>query len=319
MHGKLIETETTPSWIRIGGIETESKLDMRRTNSNSVWIADSCIACGSHSLMVNPAILMPFIAHRALNWGPVQIDKSWNLNDIETGTAYTRVNTLACDECGTIFVDLRLGDTQMNRLYDHYRGKDYVRTRARFEPHYKQRNKLFDKPYKHIPKVEAKIKKWIGVPGSILDWGGGSGLNTPFRQTVKQIYCSDISGEDLQPGVRIFSRETSPDVFGLVVCCQVLEHVSSPLDILTELKTYMDKSSFLYLDFPFEKLMQSDEGSREKIKQKRHWHEHINFFSEAGIKKLIKYAGLDLVQFEVLEIDIEDTAAKIFQVLCKLA
>jgi len=292
--------------------------EMKQTKKTSIWIADSCIACGSYSLVASPAILMPFVAERALNWGPVDIDESWNLSDVKIGRAYTRVNSMGCIACGTVFVDLRLGETQMARLYKDYRGDDYVSTRIKFEPHYQQKNISFNEPYKHIPKVEAKIKDWIGVPQSVLDWGGGDGLNTPFRHVVENLFCYDISGVELCEGVRKYCSETAPDVFDLVVCCQVLEHVSSPMEVLTEVKKFMSHSSFLYLDFPFEKLMQTDKECSEMLKCKRHWHEHINFFSEAGVREILKSAELDLVHLDVMEVGVDGSSAKIFQVLCKL-
>ena len=51
-------------------------------------IAQQCPCCFSEDLSSSPAILMPFISHRAFNWRPVVIDETWGLNSIKKGNAY---------------------------------------------------------------------------------------------------------------------------------------------------------------------------------------------------------------------------------------
>ena len=85
--------------------------------------------------------------------------------------------------------------------------------------------------------------------------------------------------------------------FDLVTCNQVLEHVPEPLKILEEISTVMSPKTWLYFDLPFEKIMQGNADLEVRLKQKKHWHEHINFFSAKGIKKLVDMAGLNSVGF----------------------
>ena len=53
-------------------------------------IATQCVCCGGTRLKSAPAVLMPFISHRAFGWEPVVIDESWGLKTIRSGTASTR-------------------------------------------------------------------------------------------------------------------------------------------------------------------------------------------------------------------------------------
>ena len=135
-------------------------------------IALNCIACGSANLLSSPAILMPFIAERALGWGPVEITEDWGLDTVPTGHAVCRVNTRACDNCGTMFLDLRFGEDEMSNLYSDYRGSDYNALRVKYEPGYQAKTSAFNERASWLDETEDWIESKIGKPGTVLDWGG---------------------------------------------------------------------------------------------------------------------------------------------------
>lgn len=279
-------------------------------------ITVNCIACGSSDLLSSPAILMPFIAERALGWGPVEITEDWGLDTVPTGYAVCRVNTRACGHCGTMFLDLRFGEDEMQNLYKDYRGDDYNALRTRYEPGYLSKTSVFTERTSWLDITEGWIESKIGKPGTVLDWGGGSGINSCFLHDDVDLYIHDISNVGLEPGAKQYRDSQALQKFDLVTCMQVLEHVADPLDLLHTMTGFMSSESFLYFELPFEKIMQDDISADERVALKRHWHEHINFFSENGLAELATKAGMTVVASRVYSPANNRTGGEIFQFIC---
>ena len=70
-------------------------------------IAQQCPCCLNDDISFSPAVLMPFISHRAFNWKPAQIDETWGLSTIKNGNAYSLCNSMFCNRCGFLFLDIR--------------------------------------------------------------------------------------------------------------------------------------------------------------------------------------------------------------------
>ena len=257
---------------------------------------------------------MPFIADRVFDYEPVVITEKWGLKDIEPGALHSRVNSVGCIDCETIFQDLRFGKAEINRLYQDYRGEEYNLKREAFEPDYKQKSKIFNKRYPYLAKAENWIEQYI-EPNIILEWGGGSGFNSMFKNDKHILYVYDVSGVAVEEGINEFSTQVNVN-FDLITCNQVLEHVPNPLEILDEIRTAMQPETLLYFDVPFENLMQSRSSIAEKLQEKRYWHEHINFFSENGINKLINRANFNVIDIKVASASNIGGKDLIFQVLC---
>ena len=280
-------------------------------------LASACVCCGSSDLAASPAILMPFVAHRAFGWAPVRIDASWGLKTIESGMAYTICKSLRCRQCDHLFCDIRFSDAEMNAIYAGYREEAYVALRDHYEPGYAKRNEGLVEVVSYKPAIEAFLDPYLVDPLTILDWGGDTGSNTPYeaRRTVLDIF--DISGKDVVPGARIVTLEQATSAkYGLVICGQLLEHTPFPADVLAQVRKAMDATSILYIEVPFETIMQADMADRETAK--RHWHEHINFYSHGSLEALLRTHGFAIVNQGVLEIEIGGGNARILQVACRL-
>lgn len=249
---------------------------------------------------------MPFVAHRALNWAPIEIDETWNLNTIPNGLAFTVCNSLQCESCRFLFLDIRFDDTEMNRLYAGYRETEYVELRDHYEPGYALRNFELAKRADWLPFAEALISPYLHRPKSgrirILDFGGGTGINTPFRLADAEIDIYDISASGTLKGVNSVSPSSAlVQNYDLVVCSMLLEHVSDPAEILRNLTNYMRPETLLYIEVPYERLMRDFGDSVQAVRSKRHWHEHINFYSRDSIRALIKPFGFVVVEDRVFE------------------
>lgn len=254
-------------------------------------IATYCICCCSKKLLSTPAILMPFIAARVFGWRPLHITSVMGLRTLQNGTSYAACNSLRCVDCGCIFLDMRFDQEEMERLYKNYRGKEYVALRAKYEPDYPARNERLKGGIDYMQYVESFLIPHLSFPLRILDWGGDTGKNTPFadgRSVIRHIY--DINCAEPVVGCQSVDNP-HPDAYDLVVCSNVLEHVSWPHLVLGEiLHRAMKKETILYIEIPEERAISHREP-------KHHWHEHVNFFTETGLRELLERLSLELIDF----------------------
>jgi hypothetical protein len=77
----------------------------------------------------------------------------------------------------------------------------------------------------------------------------------------------------------------------------------------------MDEDTVLYIEVPYEKLMQNNSESKDKYLTKRHWHEHINFFSENSLVQLTKTCGLKIVKQKIYGENVNHSISNIENVL----
>lgn len=283
-------------------------------------IAKQCVCCGSAQLKKSPAILMPFVAHRALGWQPVEIDDSWGLNTIENGFAYTVCNSLYCDDCSFLFLDIRFSDEEMNSLYDGYREKYYVDLRDHYEPGYRIRNDALNSGEDYLSKVEVFLSSYLAMPINMLDWGGDTGKNSPFKSNSNHFHIYDISNKPVIDGAERVDKKTALQTeYDLVVSSQVLEHVPYPADVILDMKKAMGPNTILYIEVPYEDIMRNAGGAQDLHLKKKHWHEHINFFNDQSLRILLKSCGLEVLALVHLTEDSHGHAVSLIQIACKLA
>jgi hypothetical protein len=262
-----------------------------------VRIARECPCCGGQRLLSSPAVVMPFVADRALGWPPATIDQSWGLRTIPSGRAYTICNSLQCKDCRFLFSDIRFDDTELQALYRDYRGDEYVALRERYEPGYAERNRGFSAEVPWLRESERFVGEQLrtGSP-RVLDFGGDTGINTPFRSTASLCHIYDISDVETLDGVKsVTYAEARATEYDLLISTQVLEHVPEPLDVMVEMRDCMSPDTLLFLELPHEALMKEHSDSLTAVTAKRHWHEHINFYSLDALDALATTAGLRLV------------------------
>ncbi len=282
-------------------------------------IATSCVCCGSANLNKSPAILMPFISARTFGWYPVKIDDTWGLNTIQKGMAYSICNSLACGKCGHLFLDIRFSDIEMANLYRDYRGPDYVKLRESFEPGYAIHNEILNNGVSFLNEVESFLKPFISNNLTILDWGGDTGVNTPFRVVAEKVDIYDISEKDVIHGVnRVSFEQAQSRIYKLIICSQVLEHAPYPADIVNNIKKCMDKDSILYIEIPQEELVRKFENERDLSSRKKHWHEHVNFYTKRSLEELLNYCGFSAAEIRTSKVPMGNNLVYIYQAIAKL-
>ncbi len=279
-------------------------------------IANSCVTCGNKDLVASPAVLMPFLSHRIFNWQPQKINKNWKINTIKKGNTYNMCNSLLCKKCKLLFLDMRFDKNEMSRLYKDYRGESYSKIRSLYEKNYNNRTNFLSKGLPHLKEVENFILKYTNKFNIILDWGGGNGRNSPFKNKQNtEIFIYDVSKVNTMKGTNKISFEKIfTKKFDLIICSHVLEHVSYPRKLLKNIYKVMNKNTFLYLEMPFEKIM-NIKDSNELLNNKKHWHEHINFFSKASIEGMLIKSNLKLISLNMLNTKDDQTKRSVFQVL----
>ena len=282
-------------------------------------IAQACICCSCDRLGKSSAILMPFVAERVFGHKPVHINPEWGMRDLQSGLAYSLCNSIQCQHCGVLFLDFRFSDLEMEALYKDYRGPDYTRLRQSYEPGYLDTARLYGQRARYIDEVDEFLRPLVPSQPVILDWGGDSGINTPLRGSAEKLYIYDISDVSLvEDAIRFEPGSASSHSFDLIICSQVLEHVSYPKRVVQQIVKWMQPETLLYLEVPYEALMRANPGCLSTHLSKHHWHEHINFFSADSLSELIKQAGMQLVEIKELEISIGLREGCIFSVLCRL-
>jgi hypothetical protein len=287
---------------------------------NRERIAKSCICCGGTHLKKAPAVLMPFVAKRVFDHEPIMIAPEWGMRDLKSGMAYTLCNSIQCASCGVLFLDLRFSDVEMASLYANYRDEEYTHLRDHYEPGYREICKFYSVRADYIAKIEEFLTPLVPSAPALLDWGGDTGINTPLKEQASFVHIYDISNKPSLKGTLAVDLETArQSSYDLITCSQVLEHVPYPQDVINQIISVMDAHTLLYLEVPYEELMRTEPGLTELHRIKRHWHEHINFFSEESVRSLVKGAGLTLVEQRFINISLGWRDACVISVLCHLA
>jgi hypothetical protein len=263
---------------------------------------------------------MPFVANRVFGWEPVEITEEWHLRDVKCGMAYPLCSTLRCNDCGLVFLDIRFDDSEISALYHGYRDAAYTAQRARFEPGYEARNARLVGGSDYIRHVEEFLRQRIGVPRSVLDWGGDTGVNTPFRREVEVHHVYDVSEKQVIEGAeRVDAAEAMANEYDLVVVSQVLEHVPFPLDVAAEAVRAMGPDTVLWVEVPYEDVLREAADPGSAYLDKRHWHEHVNFFTEEALTRLLEGVGVRVEELTTLAVEVEGRTAHIMGAVCRVA
>lgn len=259
---------------------------------------------------------MPFVSHRALGWPPVAIDASWGMQTIPQGMAYCICNTLHCLQCDLLFLDIRFSDLEMERYYNDYLGKEYEDLREFYEPGFRDRNKLLKAQHHFLHLAEEFIIPYIN-PKNILDWGGGTGINTPFANKGAHVDIFDIGNREITHGAQNISKNKIPSLaYDLIVCRHVLEHVPYPSEVLIEIRNAMHNEAILYIELPHERLMVENQCISSS--EKKYWHEHINFFSISSMQYLLSICGFNIIKIQSTSIEFKkelNGSNKIIQII----
>jgi predicted SAM-dependent methyltransferase len=258
-----------------------------------------CNCCDSSNISKSPGILMPFMAKMIFDYDVYNLNDDWKLYGFENSKIYFPCKSVQCQECGFLFSDIRFDDEELENLYCFYREKKYLEIRESFEPEYLSKNDYIEKNMNFVDKVELFLD-FVENKSNVLDWGGDQGKNTPFRDLSQKIFIYDLSNKELSDKCKkINYSELKDNDYNIIVCSHVLEHVSYPKNLLNDIKNFMNEDTILYIEVPCEKLVYDNPDSFQLHENKKHWHEHINFFTYLSLHKLFESCGLSIVKEEI--------------------
>jgi hypothetical protein len=80
----------------------------------------------------------------------------------------------------------------------------------------------------------------------------------------------------------------------------------------------MGPETLLYLEVPHEDLVRNVAGSENRLSAKRHWHEHVNFFTEDAIAAMMRAAGLAPLSMRSHPVSAGGKTSHVFSVLARL-
>lgn len=278
-----------------------------------------CLGCDAPDLARRAAITAPFVAARVFQRSAVICNLAY------------------CTICGLAFFEDRYEPTEAARLYADYRNETYYQERHHWEPWY---SRAFNERLGGAEEMRHRREVYAGilhrhagdeVIESVLDYGGDRGqlmLGGPGQK----YFVFDISGVEPEADVVSLSTASLADQkFDLVLLCEVLEHVSEPLQVLWDVLNHVKPGGLLYitvpdLEFPFADIP-AGAWYRHYLKflLKNRWltllgdfwstgwkvkfarippmgfakmHEHVNFFKMASLEALLVRAGVQLLGCE---------------------
>jgi hypothetical protein len=262
-----------------------------------------CLICNGNSLESHAAIFSPFIAKRIWNREPFPIE------------------LLTCKSCNFIFANPRIEPQEEKALYADYRGTEYQMARHSAEPWYTDRFNRSMFSSETLAKRRAPLERVLRqhIPAgikNILDFGGDRGDLFQGLIPGSSTYVYDISGIEPVNGVKALRglKECAAYTFDLIACSNVLEHVTSPKELLENMKEIASDGTLVFVEVPSEtpfgpltfmkRLAQQVIllGARPGLAVSmlpfdfgRQVHEHINFFSLDALTKLMQLTGMEVL------------------------
>ncbi len=260
-----------------------------------MFVADKCIIC-SGGVIRWPGEIAPFI-----------------VNYVFDGRA-KKYNLCYCPSCQMIFSDTRFDEAEVKRLYTNYRGEEYCRIRETYEPDYRKINDKIGTDVhgsairKHFIEFLLSKENVSGVR-SVLDYRGDRGQFIPDVLSNTKRFVYDVSGVQPIDDVRTVAKADEAAPYDLVMCCQVLEHVSFPNSFLDELRGLLVEGGLLYIEvpagIPTRRYFDVTVG-RHRIDRvwRPRMHEHINYFTKASLRNALLLSGFSPLHTEIRILDV---------------
>lgn len=216
-----------------------------------------------------------------------------------------------CKDCGFVGANQSYSSEQLLGLYYDYRSETYNQDRCSVEPSYALiKDHVGKSPQEqtsrmnHMDKI---IETFIAVDEihSVLDWGGGEGRFVPSKLRNRSVTILDFSNE--QPTNKSFHRVDKLDqgqTFDYLQICHVLEHVSEPHKLMSEVVSHVKKGGYIYIEVPQDRSDSDLEQFISSPEEACHYlHEHINLYNAKSLTRLGASLGLKQLDVSVAELD----------------
>lgn len=201
-----------------------------------------------------------------------------------------------CMSCGLLWINVDPSYDDMSNHYHNYWSDEYISERETYEPGFKEKKSANFSIRNADKYIDNFIKEYIGIPETVLDLGGGSGIEAPFIG-LSDIDVFDISNVDV---ISECNKVTSiHKYYDLVVLSHILEHIPSPQDMINEAFSYCNNDGYVYIEIPDEA---SQYGKRPRLNSvsriRGFWHEHIQYFDTTSITALVNTCNGQVVSLQ---------------------
>lgn len=208
---------------------------------------------------------------------------------------------IECRDCRLRYFELRPSEEENAKFYSGYRKEEYQKQREKFEDGYtKEVNYNIGHSTKELINRKLNITKILednidsSKISTVLDYGGDQGQFIPEILKNADKYVYDVSCVGTIEGVKFIGDENELKNYNwdFIMCCNLLEHLSYPMDILNKILSLLKPGGYLYIELPNEPFIRS--GLKECIRRPRRifeiiknltnlsipqMHEHINIFN----------------------------------------
>jgi SAM-dependent methyltransferase len=194
-----------------------------------------------------------------------------------------------CKMCGFVSDYPRPNESLLKRKYEYLAiaEKDLGSTNS-------MSNKIRRDEYTQALKAFNSISKLIKTPKrklEVLDYGGGKGhYLLPMNDAGHNCFILDYNKYPWDGIVRLGNTYEDLKIsqkFDVIICRHVLEHVASPLTIVSRLKEHLKKDGIVYAEVPME-LLSAKTPNPDPVT-------HINYFNVKSFCRLFEEAGLNIV------------------------
>lgn len=212
---------------------------------------------------------------------------------------------LRCSNCGHIHNAVRLSAQEVTELYARFRDQEWRNESP--DQYFDRITSLPNAQSENVQKIRV-IDEVTGISqrsgGRVLDVGCGGGV---LIETMRRALVGEWSYFGVEPTssfAELASRRTGATVlntnytsklfgdqkFDLITCCQVLEHLDSPRQLLSDVLLDLTAEGFFYLEVPdvadFSTLPENHD---------RFMVQHISYFSEPVLRRALEAVGLEIV------------------------
>lgn len=197
-----------------------------------------------------------------------------------------------CAKCGIYYQAPKLPDDFLNSVYSNYVGGKRAQ-KKRYKSALIVRENSALSFSKHIQNSESF---------SILEIGSSSGYNLEnIRKHFDKVSLIgvDIDEDSVNFGIKMGNNLKATDAFKLdqkfniVFMNHVLEHLTLPVEFVSEAKNLLKKDGKIIVNVP-----NSFEWKHKNNVREVPSFEHLNYFSEEGISNLFKKAGFKILSIE---------------------
>jgi SAM-dependent methyltransferase len=207
-----------------------------------------------------------------------------------------------CNKCGLFYQKYVFDDKHLKDLYNKWIDPSLAE-----EWNNKKNKEIINHHYSNILNSAVNLLKKEASDIQILDYGAGFG---DFLMLANKLgfdsYAFEFSNERINVlqnnGINVINNE-SEILFDFIVINQVLEHLTNPSEVLREVSLKLKTNGFIYISVPNCNNFINNLKGTDKITDPYLLHnklinssiapfQHINFFTNSSLKKLLKIAGL---------------------------